>query len=245
MKLIEVELIKTINGNFFNWNKDIYINESLKKYNGWENEIIEECKKFIKPNSNVIEIGSHIGTHTIPLSKLNYSGFIFAFEMQRFIYQLLITNVIFNGRSNVYAFNEAVSDKTEDTLVREVNYGMDPQFNSGNVKIQEIHEEGYLPLRKTTIDDKFYFLKSLDLIKIDVECHELNVLKGALKTIQKFKPVIITEFHEVKTIYTDGNKQEIKNLLPNYSWKDITSECFLNNRKVFGFNMIGIPNETK
>ena len=47
MNLIEVELIKTLNGNFFNWKKDIYINESLKKYNGWENEIIDEPETCI------------------------------------------------------------------------------------------------------------------------------------------------------------------------------------------------------
>ena len=34
------------------------------------------------------------------------------------------------------------------------------------------------------------------IIKIDVEGHELNVLKGAVNTIKKHKPMILIEIHQ-------------------------------------------------
>jgi FkbM family methyltransferase len=38
-------------------------------------------------------------------------------------------------------------------------------------------------------------LKRVDLIKIDIEGEEYNALKGATKTIKRFKPKIIIEIH--------------------------------------------------
>jgi hypothetical protein len=74
---------KCSKGTFVHLENDLYIPESLSKYDGWENEIYDECKKYITPNSNIIEVGAHIGTHSVPLSKLT-NGFVIAFEMQRF-----------------------------------------------------------------------------------------------------------------------------------------------------------------
>ena len=38
-----------------------------------------------------------------------------------------------------------------------------------------------------------YKLKKIDYIKIDVEGYEINVIKGAFKTIKKYRPIIQSE----------------------------------------------------
>jgi hypothetical protein len=38
--------------------------------------------------------------------------------------------------------------------------------------------------------------KDVDLIHLDVEGHEYNALKGAVKTITKYKPLIVVEMTE-------------------------------------------------
>ena len=43
-------------------------------------------------------------------------------------------------------------------------------------------------------------LQRLDLIKIDVEGFELDVLKGALQTIRRFRPRIVAEFNSFALI---------------------------------------------
>ena len=50
----------------------------------------------------------------------------------------------------------------------------------------------------------------------------------------------MTEYHTVKTQHTNGNQHIIKELLPNYEWKQIIGEYFLNNKLVLNFNMIGV-----
>ena len=235
---------KCSKGVFIHLEKDLYIPESLVKYDGWENEIYDECKKYIKPNSNIIEVGAHIGTHCIPLSKLT-NGYVIAFEMQRFIHQILNTNIILNNRYNIITYQEAVSNQSGEIHVGEVDYTESSKLrsglNSGNVKIQQVKMDAGFPIQQITLDQKLKGLQNIDLIKVDVECHELEVLQGAMDIIKRNKPVIVTEYHTVKTKYTNGNKKEIMELLPNYSWKELIGHYELNNKEIYNFNMIGIP----
>jgi FkbM family methyltransferase len=236
---MNLEQTKCDKGVFIHLEKDLYIPESLRKYGGWENEIYEECKKYIKPNSNIIEVGAHIGTHAIPLSRLT-EGYVIAFEMQRFIHQILNTNIILNNRPNIITYQEAVSNKHGEMFVGEVDYS-GSNLNSGNVKIQQVAMNVGFPIQCVTLDKKLKNLPRIDLIKVDVECHELEVLQGAYELIKQHKPVIVTEFHTIKTKYTNGNKKEIMEFLPNYKWKDVIGRYELNNREVHNHNMIGIP----
>ena len=200
----------------------------------------DECKKYIKPTSNIIEVGAHIGTHTIPLSKLT-QGYVFAFEMQRFIHQLLCTNITLNGVGNIITFREVVSNESKSNIsVAELDYSPD-RINTGNLKIQQIEKNNGFPIPKTTLDEKLKDIDNLDLIKVDVEGHELEVLQGSMNIIKNNKPVIITEYHTVKTKFTNGNQREIMNLFPNYNWKEVNGVYNLNNKEVHNHNMIGEP----
>src|SRR5210317_446369 len=208
---------KCSKGAFIHLENDLYIPESLTKYDGWENEIYDECKKYIKPNSNVIEVGAHIGTHCIPLSKLT-NGYVIAFEMQRFIHQLLNTNIILNNRSNIITYQEAVSNQSGEIHVGEIDYS-GVASNSGNVKIQEIQMDQGFPIQCVTLDQKLKGLQNVELIK-------------------EQKPIIITEYHTIKTKHTNGNQKEIMNLFPNYNWREINGVYNLNNKEVHNHNMI-------
>jgi len=237
--LINLKQTKCSKGVFIHLENDLYIPESLTKYDGWENEIYDECKKYIKPNSNVIEVGAHIGTHCVPLSKLT-NGYVIAFEMQRFIHQLLNTNIILNNRSNIITYQEAVSNQSGEIHVGEIDYS-GVASNSGNVKIQEIQMDQGFPIQCVTLDQKLKGLQNVDLIKVDVECHELEVLQGAYQLIEEQKPIIVTEYHTVKTKHTNGNQKEIMNLFPNYNWREVNGVYNLNNKEVHNHNMIGEP----
>ena len=56
---------------------------------------------------------------------------------------------------------------------------------------------------------KSYSLNSFDLLKIDVEGYELEVLKGSIKSIKKYRPIIYLEFsrktYEILKIFNDIN----------------------------------------
>lgn len=54
-----------------------------------------------------------------------------------------------------------------------------------------------IPVRLERLDDQaFTRAESIDLIKLDVEGHELEVLQGAVETIGRHKPVLIVESND-------------------------------------------------
>jgi len=55
-------------------------------------------------------------------------------------------------------------------------------------------------------------LRKVDLIKMDIEGEEYNALKGAIKTIRKFKPKIIIEIH------SKNLREKILEFLKNYGY---------------------------
>lgn len=213
--ILKVKQVKTNYGNFFIPEKDSFIRECLEKLGGWEIPTLEICKSYLKTNSIVIEVGAHVGTHTIPISKMCNEGFVFSFEMQRFLHQLLNANILFNGCYNVCSFMEVVSSENNQFNFGDINYEAYTNFNTGCVSFDRLHQDNGYPISVIKLDDKFKNLQKLDLIKIDAEGHEVQILKGAMNLIQKFKPLILTEFDKF-------NKQELIDLLPNYTFENVS-----------------------
>ncbi|MCR6638472.1 MAG: FkbM family methyltransferase [Sporocytophaga sp.] len=73
----------------------------------------------------------------------------------------------------------------------------------------------------------------IDFIKIDVEGGEFQVLKGAVDSITKFKPIIIFE-HGIGASDHYGTKpEEVFNLLANCNLQIATMEMWLKGQKSF------------
>jgi precorrin-6B methylase 2 len=68
-------------------------------------------------------------------------------------------------------------------------------------------------------------LKRVDLIKMDIEGEEYNALKGAIKTIRKFKPKIIIEIH------SKNLRERILEFLKNYGYNLV----FEKDKREYGF----------
>ena len=84
------------------------------------------------------------------------------------------------GRSRVYLKDGVLSRNFDKEWIRE--------FED---KHNHIEHKKYMELEVNKLDD--YEFDRVDLIKIDVECMEPLVIFGALETIKKHKPVIVSE----------------------------------------------------
>jgi len=213
--MLKIKLVQTKYGDFLNLENDNFIRECLEKLGGWEIPTLDICKSFLKEDGIVIEVGAHIGTHTVPISKMCKKGFVFAFEMQRFIFQILNYNLMLNLCPNVCTYMEAVSNENKYDAFADVDYFNLKSVNSGCFNLNQLKSEKGYPINIISLDEKFKNLNKLDLLKIDAEGHEVPILKGAMNLINKFKPLILTEF-DVK------NKEELIELLPNYNFENVS-----------------------
>lgn len=155
----------------------------LKKDIYWESGIGRLIKENTKPGSIAIDIGAHIGIHTITMSrKVGVNGKVIAFEPQEKMFFELTHNLQLNDCKNVLAINNALGDERKTVQLNKRN----PENEGGTA----IGLGGDLA-EQITLD--CLNLNDVSLIKIDVERYELHVFKGAVETIKRNKPVIIFE----------------------------------------------------
>ncbi len=163
----------------WDWKKSNIIKQGIV----WEGYNIELFKKYVNEGDTVIDLGGHIGTHTIALSKLvGPSGTVHTFEPQVKIFTELLVNTYLNGCDNVTPHHAAVGASEGQTFMMRPN-----QTNEGMTKIGSRGE----PVSMKTVDS--FNIKNVSLIKIDIEGYELEALKGALETVKRDRPVLIIE----------------------------------------------------
>ena len=171
-------------GHFFIDDAGDLIKQYIVDGRQWEQHTIELLEAHVEPGSVVVEIGVHIGSHTVPVARLvGPWGRVYAFEPQRKIYRELFDNVELNGITNVVPLKYAVGDR--DARVIE----MDPP-RSGNEGGTGVGSGGDRTELRSL--DSFGF-ERVSVLKIDLEGYEDEVLKGAVNTIRRTRPVILIE----------------------------------------------------
>ncbi len=151
---------------------------------GGESKEIALLKRMIKPSDFIVDVGANIGDHSVPFAKSAYLGVVVAFEPGEGTFAVLEKNAKIVG--NIKAIHSAVSDRSGKVTFNE---SVDSGYSSVGQTGKPIIKSYDVPA--STIDDCNF--DRLDLLKIDVEGHEMEVISGALKTIRQFKPLIFCE----------------------------------------------------
>lgn len=151
-------------------------------------ELIKRINYALTQNHNIIfiDVGAGFGKFTIAIGshfrKYANKLSIFSFEPEPESYKLLKENIIMNRLRNIKAYNFALSDKT--TLQK--FFYFKPMKQIVSFKTSNI-----INVHTKTLDNFYgYVLKPNNVeifIKLDVEGHEIEVLKGSKKTISMAK----------------------------------------------------------
>jgi len=147
-----------------------------------------EFLKKLKPNYkclNFIDVGANIGNHSIFLSK--YFKKVYAIEANIISFNVLKLNV--KDIKNIKVFNCAATNKNTNVYLRNK-----PNNISGS-NIEKKNQKKFIKVKGRSLDSLFKNQKNISLIKIDVEGHEYEVIKGARNIILKNNPIIIFEHH--------------------------------------------------
>ena len=146
----------------------------------YEAAILDDLAKRYPTHATIVDVGAHIGNHTIYWSAFVPHDAIYAFEPVPTNYALLLANTA--DKPGVRTIRAALSD--HDGVER---MELDP-VNMGRCRIDR---DGPLPVAVMRLDD--LDLVGVTLIKVDVEGHQAEVLAGARSTILRGRPVLLVE----------------------------------------------------
>ncbi|RAU22502.1 FkbM family methyltransferase [Paramagnetospirillum kuznetsovii] len=167
--------------------KDAYVGRSLAEYHEYSEGEVDLFRQLLRPGDTVVEAGANMGALTVPIARLvGNSGRVLALEPQRSIHGLLTTNLTLNGLSQVWVERVALGDRAGEIKVPLVP--LDAAANFGGIALGGETGES-CSLR--TLDS--FQLKSLRLLKADVEGAECEVIAGAVDTISRLRPVLYVE----------------------------------------------------
>jgi FkbM family methyltransferase len=195
----------------------------------WEGTIGNLIKKYVKEGSTAVDVGAHIGIHTIAMSrKAGPQGQVVAFEPQKKMYAEQLLNLKINHCNNVVSIPKALGESSKTIQMNPRN-----PVNEGGTSIGE----GGDFVEMITLDS--LNLQNVSLIKVDVEHYEYFVFKGAKETILRNRPVIIFEImgnFDYKTSPDEVKSQfdRVSALVESYGYKVF---------QIFGNDHIAFPLE--
>ncbi|MDP3765316.1 MAG: FkbM family methyltransferase [Nanoarchaeota archaeon] len=164
-------------------------------------DLLEIMKQSLKKDSVFIDVGANIGYFTMLASSIIKRGRIIAFEPSSVNYEILLNNT---KNSIVEAHKTALSDKNGSArlYIDKKSTGWHSLIGSGQ----------YENVKASRFDDLDFGLKKIDLIKIDVERHEFDVLKGMKKSLLKYGPKVVCEVNS-------NSEKKVLNFMSNLGYK--------------------------
>jgi FkbM family methyltransferase len=150
-------------------------------------------QRFILPGFTVYDIGAHTGFHSLLCGLLvGPAGSIIAFEPNPTSYHSFQLQLTANPHLPILLYSYALSDRCTQLKLNTV----------GDSRESAVDVNGNLAIEARTIDSlvESGTLSPPDLIKMDVEGHEEEVLKGAQKVLVSHRPIILCDLNDNSTL---------------------------------------------
>jgi FkbM family methyltransferase len=155
-------------------------------------------RALVKPGDHVLDIGANVGWYSKVLSGLvGSSGRVYSLEPVPSTFKLLRYCVKKLGLRNVETIECAMSDRTGLATMEVPVY----RWGGDNFYEAEIVEDGgeqsqlrRFTVRVDTVDSLFHNVPAeITFIKVDVEGHEVAVLRGATRVLSRTRPPLLLE----------------------------------------------------
>ena len=150
-----------------------------------------------KEDSYFYDVGANIGLYSWLCRKLSSNRKILAFEPDPKNFELLQMTKENSKIKNINLFNIALSNRMEtvsfqqDTLTSAT--GMISDGQTPWIEKYLGQETNSIQVNTDYLDNKTFKRQDASLIKIDVEGHELEVLRGGEKKLSQCKPLLLIE----------------------------------------------------
>jgi len=164
----------------------------------FERETFKYFQDNVKEDSTFLDVGAYTGIYSI-FANVTKCCKVYAFEPNKIVFERLIENVTKNRccPNDIIVFNHGLSNATRTTRLY-----VNPRtkLTSGGSLTQDIGKTKNINCQLHKFDEMTISILNIDIIKIDVEGHELEVLQGMSKMLKRDKPKIIIELLSEKDI---------------------------------------------
>jgi FkbM family methyltransferase len=156
----------------------------------FEASSIDQCARFIQPDSIVLDIGANIGVHTVQFAVLANRGKVISFEPARSTFARLLENV--GGIENVIPLNVALGETSgPSTFYIAQDDAFSGLKDTGRKPILRL--ETVACYRGDEIVPALVRGGRISLVKIDVEGLEVAVMRGMEQLLRAHRPVVFCE----------------------------------------------------
>jgi len=205
--------LKIDNGTLFHW-------LNVFNYDGFETILLLE--NYLTSGDIYIDIGANYGYMSINADSLvGDNGLVIAVEPEPRVGNLLKFNADLN-KSKLKIVQKAISDSPgESSFNVATEIGLSRLDNSKKNTFGMILEKK-VTVQKTTLDmlaDDLVPNKDIKLVKMDVEGHELSILRGASQVIAKRKTIFMLEINHGALSQSDLGFKDILEFFVTRSYK--------------------------
>lgn len=172
---------------------DTGISKELAVYRTHEPNTTELLKSMIGDRMVIVDIGANIGYYTLLFGHaVGPSGRVIAIEPEPENYRLLHGNVRESLLKNITLLNYAVGSKDTISKLFVAN-----QSNVHTLVGRGKQKSKYVKVQEKMLDSivREVGASRVDLVRMDVEGYEAEIIKGAVETLSRYKPIVIMEVH--------------------------------------------------
>lgn len=196
-----------------------------------KNSLLKIDEKYI-----ILDVGANVGIMTLPFAKQASQGQVYAFEPTHYAFLKLKRNVELNPdmAKRIKFYNVFISEYSEEhaDIIAYSSWKVNGHRSDSDHPVHLGTPMDTTGISSISINDfvENNSISNINFIKIDTDGHELEVLKGGLKVIEKFRPIIIFEIGlyvmEEKNIIFDTYYELFKSM--NYKLYDTKTNVKIN-----------------
>ena len=173
------------------------------------NDLLVKVARELPQDAVIADIGANIGLTSVIFSRSSPAGSVYCFEPSPRTLDHLNATLLSNDASNCQVYPLALSNRVgmmsflDNMTSASASHltGTSQTLGGANCEVE------------TTTLDLFieqHGISRLDLMKIDVEGFEMEVLEGAVRTIERLRPALLIEFNSFTLIaYGDKNPRSV------------------------------------
>ena len=163
----------------------------LLEQEDWFEEEIRFVRRWLQPGMHAIDVGANLGLYTAAMANaVGAAGTVWAFEPAPATVGLLRRTVELNRMHQVNVQSSAVSEH-----MGTVGFALKERSEDNAVSAGGAAGENFVEVPSVTLDRmaREHQWRDVDLLKLDVEGHEIAALRGAAEFLRAQSPLVMFE----------------------------------------------------